>query len=99
MITNSNPENEPGIIKFLAGQDGVYEGLRGKLLAVQHDDEYGDRGIVLAMNTPFNGLLKWGQLVLVEEDNPEEWSKFVKVVNCIPTVKWCSSDFGWEIIR
>ena len=93
MITNSNPENVPGIIKFLAETDGDCEGLRGKLLAVKHDEEHGELGIVLAMNTPFNKLLKWGQLVLVEEDNPEEWSKFVKVVDCIP------DEPGWEIIQ
>lgn len=83
-----NPEGLPGYIKFIAGT----EGLRGALIAVYRDEEHGDKAIILAQNTAFNGLCGWGQFVLVHEDNPEEWPKFVETVNRIPDEK------GWRIV-
>jgi len=81
MIEETCPEGTPGIMKFIAKN----EGLRGHMIAINND---GTKAIVLVLNTAFNGMASWGDFVLVEEDNPTEWPKLVKQVTKIPN--------GWK---
>ena len=83
-----NPEGDPKINKFIDSKTN--EGLRGKLIALKDNKK---QAIVLAMNSSFGkGGVKWGELHLVEEKDPDQFPFTKKKVNSIPNTK------DWNIV-
>jgi hypothetical protein len=86
----TNKRNKRGTVKFLVTCAKESESLWGKLIAIHRTE---GKAILISMNSPFNGLFSWGQLVLVEKETTEELPQFVCVVNAIPN----TSD--WKIMK
>ncbi len=77
--TGQNPQEIQDINKFLTKKD--HEGVRGKLLAT---NKQATKAIMLCYHTSFDGDVKWGNMYLVNETNPEHYPEMVKKVTNIP---------------
>lgn len=79
MIEIGDSPEKNSLNKFLTTIDN--EGMRGMLLAINSKN---DQGVILALNSSFDKQVKWGNMYLVCEENPEQYPKVMKQVKNIP---------------
>ena len=77
-----NPEGNPKTNKFLDHKS--HEGHRGVILAIKNN---GQEAIIKSLTTGFEGIVKAGEMYLVEEIHEDQYPTTVKKIRQIPTTK------------
>lgn len=77
--------NKGNLIKVFAHKESFWV----KLIAIHKNKKY---AVGIMQNTMFNNIYKWGELVFVVDDKPNELARVTKKVSNIPNTK------NWKVV-